>query len=232
MTQSVEEESLETLVDPLAKTSQQFERDTIQHSDQLTTERRINLELRDIILYTADYGAYTVEDNEVILYLGRIETNPIFNNIEEAIHELMSTGNYILDKDKNKDDIEAIKNAESTLRVKLSDLELRRSNSGWYYFEIDTANYDSLNKAQREVAERIYGQGDDFIKNMKIFNKAGIGKTRFYVLDPDYVKQETPQDGALVRATRLYDFKDRSNFYAIVRNVQERFGLRGVLNAA
>src|SRR3989338_6694153 len=121
--QAVEERTLETLLDPLAQTFPQLVRGTILHSDELTTERRSNPKLRDIWFYTADSAVYTVEKvdgiNEAILYLSRGETNPIFNNIEEATRQLIRTGNYILPKEKRRE-IDAVIKAEDTLKVKLS----------------------------------------------------------------------------------------------------------------
>ncbi len=224
--------TLETLVGPLAQTFRQLERVTILHSDQLTTERRINPKLRKQWFYTADSAVYTVETeggkDEVILYLGRGETNPIFKNITEAIQQLVKTekltGNYI----PPKEDVGAVVKAESTLRVKLSGLGLQKSNDEVYYFEIQTDNYDKLNPEQRRIAERVYGQGNDFIENMKMLNEARIRKTNVYVLNPDYVKKNVTQDGALARASGLDIFYNDSRFYAFCRGVDNHNALRGV----
>ena len=227
--QAVEERALETLVGPLAKKFPQLVRDTILHSDQLTTERRTNPGLRDQWFYTADSALYTVEKegrkDEVFLYLGRNEVNPIFNNIEEATRRLIWTGNYI----PPKEDVEAVKSADTTLRVKLSDLRLQGDNPEWRYFEIDTANYGKLNPEQRRVAERVYGQGYDFVENMKMFNEDRIRKIGVYVLNPDYVKRNVPQNGALARASRLSRFGGDYGFYAYGRFVDISNGLRGYI---
>jgi len=248
MTQSVEGKTLETLMGTLAQTLPQLDRGTILHSDELTTERRTNPELRKMLFYTADSTVYTVErekregllgkirsffrlDKEAIWYLGRGETNPIFNNIEEATQQLIRTGNYILRREK-RGEIDAVITAEDTLKVKLSDLRLQGKGNVFRYFEIDTANYDSLNEHQRIVAERVYGSGEDFIENMKMLNEAGIGKIEIYVLNPSYVKQNVPQNGALARASMLYPFYGHSMFYAIGWGVDYYEGLRGVRKVA
>ncbi len=220
--------TLETLVGPLAKIFPQLERDTILHSDQLMTERRTNPELRNQWFYTADSSLYTVEKeggiDEAFLYLGREPTNPIFNNIGEATQQLVKTRNYI----PSSEDVGAVVKAESTLRVKLSGLGLQKSNDEVYYFEIQTDNYDKLNPEQRRVAKRVYGQGNDFIENMEMLNKAAIRKTRVYVLNPEYVKNNVPQDGAIARASGLYGFVLGSRFFADGRDVDFHLGLRGV----
>lgn len=231
-TATLEEGTLENIVGKLAETFPQLERSTIQHAYQITTERRTNPELRDTEFYTADSALYTVEKegsrNEVFLYLGRGDTNPIFNNIEEATQQLIQTRNYF----PPREDIEAVKSAESTLRVKLSDLKLQKSDYGFSYFEIDTANYDKLNSEQRRVAEHVYGQEENFEQNMEMLRQNGINKTEVSVLNPDYVKQNAPQDGALVRASSLHNFYFDSWFKAYIRSVVSLDGLRGVPNVA
>lgn len=211
--QTTDERPLETLVGLLNETFPKFERDTILHSDQLTTERRTIPELRDKWLYTADSNIYTSEDGEVIWYLGREQTNPFFNDIEGSTQELELKGNYI----PPIEDIEAVKNAVETgetLKVKLSDLMLQGNDFHHKFFEIETENYDNLNPEQRRVAERVYGQGDDFVENMKMFNENGMKKVSVYVLNPDYVKNNVPLNRALAQAPRLFQFGIESRFDA------------------
>ena len=231
MIQSVEEKTLETLVGPLAKTFPQFDRATIRHSDELTTERRTNPKLRNQWFYTADFPLYTVEkegkQKEAYLSLARGENNLTFDNIGEATNQLIRTGNYRV---TNRADVERVTKAESTLRVKLSDLRLQGDDNVFRYFEIDIANYNKLNPEQRRVAERVYGQGDNFKENMRMFNWNGIKKTRVYVLNPDYVKQNTPQDGGFAWASRLVRFDFDSRFFALDWGVDYHLGLRGVRN--
>ncbi len=45
-----------------------------------------------------------------------------------------------------------------------------------------------LNAAQRELAERAYGRGQDFVENMAMLNQAGQRNIDFYVLNQEYVK--------------------------------------------
>ena len=126
--------SLEKLVikpGPLVGTVPLFDLETIQHADDLMNARRLEKDsekrdkLRQLIFYTADSAVYTVEDGEAVLYLGRGRTNPVFNNLEETTRQLLKTPNYI----PSKEDIEAVKNANSTIRVKLSNLRLKGEGS-------------------------------------------------------------------------------------------------------
>ena len=240
-TQEVKGTTLETLVGPLAEIFPKFYRSTILHADQLTNKRRTEedeekrLELRNIYFHTADSSMYTVEKvsrrNEAFLYLGREPTNPIFNNIEEATQQLIRTGNYILTTEK-RGEIDAVITAEDTLKVKLSDLELQKPKDRISFFDIHTNNhyFYKLNPEQQSVAERIYGQGDDFKENMEMFYEGGITRTRVYVLNPDYVKKNVPRDGALVRASGLSEHVMDNDFINDIWIVGNRAGLHGVRN--
>ena len=202
---------------------QELDPATIQHSDEIMKDRQDDEDLRGKWFYTADHALYRVEDDETVLYLGRGETNPIFKNIKEATKQLINEGNYI----PEKEDIEAVVNAESTLRVKISDLDLK-GDGEYGYFEIDTKDYDKLNDSQRALAERAYGEGKDFGESMKMLKKAGISTTRIYVLNSDYVKDNAKEGSVLSRACWLSGFTNLSGFDADVRDVVNDIWLRGV----
>ncbi len=188
--------SLESITGRLAETYPQLDPNTIQHSAEITNDRRTNSDLRNQWFWTADFPMYAME-GEAVLYLAPREHNLAFKNLPEAVKQIRQNGNY---KPSQEDVASVVESAKSgqTLRVKLSDLRLEEDNDEWCHFNIDTENYDSLNASERALAERAYGQGDDFAKNMKMLNKAGIKTTRFYVLNPNYV-EENVEDGAISR---------------------------------
>jgi hypothetical protein len=202
---------------------QELDSATIQHSDEIMKDRQDDEDLRGKWFYTADHALYRVEDDEAVLYLGRGDTNPIFKNIKEATEQLINEGNYILEKE----DIEAVVNAESTLKVKISDLELE-GDGEYGYFEIDTKNYDKLNDSQRAFAERVYGEGKDFEESMKMLKKADISITRIHVLNSDYVKYNAKEGSVLIWACKIDLFDGDSCFYAYNRGVLNGNWLRGV----
>jgi len=228
LAEQTELKELETIIGALAETVPQLRLETIQHADELTNSRRTNEELRRQWFYTADFSMYTRKDGEEFFHLARGHNNLIFQNLEEATNQLLQTGNYTI---WNKEDVEKVVNAEDTLTVKLSDLGLKDSGE-WSYFEIDTAKYNkTLNKSQSLVAERVYGQREDFAKNMQMLREAGISRTIVYVLNPEYVKEKA-KDQAVARASWLNSFVSGSVFIANGRCVDLRFGLRGVRSVA
>jgi len=223
-------EKLETIIGSLAETVPQLRLKTIQHADELTTSRRTNEELRSQWFYTTDFSMYTRKDGEEFFHLARGHNNLIFQNLEEATNQLLQTRNYVI---WNQEDIEKVVSAEDTLTVKLSDLIFKDSSGEWSYFEIDTAKYNKkLNKSQSLVAERVYGQGQDFANNMQMLREAGISKTRVYVLSQKYVKEHVKEGSAVARVSWLGSFGFISNFGADGRSVGGHGALRGVRSVA
>ena len=219
---------LETVVGALLQGFQQTEPGTWRTSAEITTERRTNADLRNRWFWAANFAMYKVEKRGAVLYFGGRESNIIFNNIEEATSQLIKTGNYVPEKE-GIDAVVASVESGSTLRVKLSELKLKRLNDEFSYFDIDTSRYGKLNAAQRSLAERVYGSGKDFEENMGMLAKATIGKTRIYVLKPAYVKSKVVGDGAVARACWLGKFTDNSIFDADGRGADNTsYALRAV----
>ena len=225
----------------LAQTVPLFEPGTWQESAELSKKRITNEKLRNIWFWTANFGMYTVENNEEFLYFGGREANPIFSNIGEAAKQLLENQNY----KPTPSEIQAVHDsvqAGHTLKVKLSDLSLTVDNDEWGHFSIDTANWQRMNDTQKLFVERIYGsmkeredpatgqKTSDFAEYMSELRKAKKTSVNVYVLNPNYVKGHVlPKDGAVARACRLGNFDDYSNFdadYGDVGNAD--LALRGV----
>jgi hypothetical protein len=95
-----------------------------------------------------------------------------------------------------------------------------------------------LNSAQRALAERVHGLGEDFHKTMKMLrdpkgnnSNDGIQITRIFVLNPDYVKETLNGSNAqsFALGSFLEDFEANSSFDSIDNFVGNYDGrLRGV----
>lgn len=201
-------------------------------SAELMNERRSDSTLRDKTFWTANFALYRVENGEAILYFGGRENNPIFNNIEEAAAQFRKELMYI----PKKRDVKAIVNSNAVLRVSLSDLGLTVVDWESAYLEISTMYYDrTLNQTGRAFAERIYGQGDDFVENMRMLARNRIPITRVHVFNPEYVKNNVKKKlfirtvPPIARVCRLSTFSDNSDFYADVWYVyNSNLSLRGI----
>ncbi len=226
----------------------QLEPDSIRHSYEIMNERRTNASLRDSRQWTADFPMYRLENEkgeqdangEAVLYFAPIKHNLVFRHLEDAMDDshpviqLRTTHNYKPNAKEVREVVDSAKTKE-TLRVKLADLNLERYDDEWSFFEIDTDNYANsvkqggLNAVQRELAERAYGQGQDFVENMAMLSQSGKQKTTFYVLNPEYVKANARKD-AICRFSWLNNFYFNSNFIAYFRYADLNLGgLRGVL---
>lgn len=223
------EARLENVVGPLADSVPHLVLDTIRHADQIATERRANPGLRNNWFYTADGALYTVEGDNAVLYLTRGSSNPILKNPQAAASQLLGAGNYI----PSQEDTAAAISSPDTLKIVLSELGLQKHSDEFSYFEINTGKPDKLNPVQRKMAERVYGQGNDFSLNTDMLKGEGnISSTKIYVLDPEYVKQHAKDGNAISRACGLHLFGDVSIFCAYGRDVSLHGALRGVRREA
>ncbi len=206
---------------------------TMQCVDQLMNARRTDTELRSQCFYTADGNVYCNEGNEQVLYICREMTtdgsrilNPILKNIDDAFTQLTTKQNYQI----KPNDFDAVRNDPNTVRVVLNDLSLQSNNKEWRCLAISTTEYDTLNLEERRLAERVYGQGTDFVENMKMLKDAGIRKTIVCVLNPDYVKAHATENpiGLASWLGSGSSFVSNSSFDASGRSIDFDYCVRGV----
>ncbi len=229
---------LETIRANLAGGFNQLNSDTFQTSAELLKENRTNKVLKEINFYTANVSLYKGEDDKGLLYFGQ---RPAFNlvignNIDGLTKQLIQIGNYKLEKGA----LEDVKNLESTLKVNISELELKEEYCGWSNFEVHTSsrnqdiskeknqNYDALNPTQRKFAEAVCGTGNDFVENMKRLNSCGKMVIKIYALKENLVKLYA-QESPIVRVGFLSNFYDHTHFFADFYYVGEQDALRGEL---
>ena len=140
-------------------------------------EKRIDGDFHDRRFYTSNLIVYDLDENgEAVLYFGGREANPILGNIDEACQELNRNLSYRLSPNEKQAVLNSVE-AGLTLKVRLTELELRTDNST-HYFKIDPtkavftrpdyarieenerlnrAYYDSLSDSQRMVMRQKYG---------------------------------------------------------------------------
>jgi len=205
--------SLETITGNLKDGYNQLQPGTMLHVDELMNERRTNEELRNQYFYTADGEVYLLHGarKTPTLAITREAYNPVLRNIDDAFEQLTKKHNYRV----GKADMQQALTAPDTVLIALPKLRLSEHDSEFQYVAFGTtpAKYNKLNDEERSLAGRVYGQGDDFAKNMKMLKDAGINDTRIWLLNPDYV-QKHAAEGAIARASRLVEFDDDSRFFA------------------
>src|SRR3989344_8362614 len=204
--------SLETITGNLRDAYKQLQPGTMLHVDQLMNERRTNADLRNQWFYTADGEVYFLgAAGNPTLAMTREVHNPVLQNIDDAFDQLTRKQNYL----PSQEDVQQALAAPETALIALPKLRLSGDEKEWRYLEIGTtpSKYKKLNDEERKLAERVYGKGDDFVQNMEMLKKAKIGETRIFVLHPDYVRKQAAE-GAVARASWLYDFNYYSHFVA------------------
>ncbi len=219
--------SLETITGNLRDGYKQLQPGTMLHVDQLMKERRTTEELRSNGFYTADGEVYLLDGarKTPTLAMTREAYNPVLQNIDVAYGQLVNKHNYRV----SQTDVQQALAASETVVIALPNLRLTEHNAEFSYLTLGTtpAKYDKLNDEERKLAKRVYGQEDDFAQNMKMLKDAGIGETRIWVLNPDYVRKQA-EAGAVARASWLSIFINSSQFNAIDRNFVNRGRVRGV----
>lgn len=205
---------LENRIGKLAEIYRKLDPDTIQQSDEITTERQTNEDLRGNGLWTANLGLYRIDDAKLRYGIGCRKTfNKIAGqDIKKFCEQLIGEDNYLLTNEQitSLDEL-----GSDILWVAPSGLELEQGNDEYCYFKINTVKYDEgLNQEQRKIAEKVYGQGNDFKKNMEMFKDVRIDTTKIFVLNPSYVKTHVKGDSVIARVCWLYSFGNDSDFGA------------------
>ncbi|MEK6853253.1 MAG: hypothetical protein AABX64_01085 [Nanoarchaeota archaeon] len=221
--------TLETITGNLRDAYRQLQPGTMLHADELINERRDNSEeLCDQSFYTADGEVYFLKgkNKTPTLAMTREAHNPVLQNIDAAFEQLIKhEHNYLVPQADFK---QALAAPDTTL-IALPELRLSAGNQEYGYLPIGTApaKYKKLNAEERTFAERVFGQGNDFVQNMAMLKSADISETKIFVLNPKYVQEHASQ-GAVARASWLYYFVNSSNFGANDRFIDIRLRVRGV----
>lgn len=198
---------------------QQIVPGTALTSAELTTKRRDNVKLRHQMFWIANFALYRMED-EPILYFGGREANPLFNNIEEAVKQLKINDDYVPTKSEFAAILESVESG-STFRVKQSELGLKGpsyDNEDCTDFIVNRENThtpNNLNPSQHSLVERIYGSGDNYVKNMEMIVQCPFS-TVVAVVNPNYVRKHAGETG-LVRACALSYFGN--TFSALIAGI-------------
>jgi len=205
---------LENIAGNLCDAYKMLQQGSMLHSDQLTTERRTNPDLKNSSFYTADFNLYFFDNGrskEVLWGIAREPQNLILQNLDEALHQLKD-GNY-LPQPREASDVFL---HDDTAAIPIRRLKLLKYNEEFGYFRIYSKDTRKLNHHQKSVARRIFGPDEDnFEKNMEMFAKEKMSP-KIYVPLPDYI-QEVLREGCktyLARSSWLHFFYGDSHFDA------------------
>lgn len=182
---------------------------TIQHARDIQKERLTNIKLLGKWFVTGDFPVYTLEDNDVILYLADKEHNLILRNIDNAKDALKYRHNYYL----GFDEMGEIINTKSTLKINLDNVLLNEFDSEESYLFIRTSNSDKtvpvspiISPLRKPLIEKLYGSEEDFKNTMNMLHHNDIKYTRITLLNPRYVRETLRREQAhgLARLAFIY----------------------------
>lgn len=170
-----------------------------RHVDELITLRRISPEpertaLRETQFRTADGIIYFLQEGTPMLAITRKEDNPLLHGAD-VLEQLARIGFYR----PPLEEVLAAIHAPKTERFDVTKLqgEYIGKDAGEMLFYVPTTAYTKLNPIERAFAERLCGQGADFVANMAMFREMGIGAVPIWLEDPALVLRDTAE-GPLV----------------------------------
>ena len=180
---------------------------------------------------------FDVEGGEAVLYFGRgnLTFDHILKGILKEMQEMEAVAKTVAkialysyggSCKPNSDQVREFKEAETSSRFKISDLELElprlpEADEGLVgQFDINTNTYESLNHEQRRFAETIYGLGPAFTEKMRILRERGIEAMGVSTLSPKHVT-ELAQEGPIARVCRTHRFGSYQRFYTHVKNISD-----------
>lgn len=169
--------------EPLIWSYSKFDNDTVWHSDELLNAFRQNILEHDRWFWLGQSMVFGKEEDKPVLYVARRDSNPILRNPEEALNQLLNTGDYHVTNDELRD----VVNSKETMRFPyktLKPVKKVRRGANICFVEVDTSNYDSASPEQRNLAEFFYGTGDEFVKNMAMIKEQGNDKVVIDLMHP------------------------------------------------
>ena len=202
-------------IGPLHMAYSDLEPGTMWAAQQLTNARRTesNKEKRDWlrrgVYWAYNSSLYGMNDGGKVPLLYQGTGSLIFDNLEEAVRQLRTTGFY---RPTREEDIDAFKRAKDTLTLELMELGLKRfsDDEDMFCYNINTLKgRQGLNSAQAALAEVPYGPQAVFDENMRMFYDAKIKEILIAVLNPARVK-ELAAHRPVARIGRMLPFNTES----------------------
>ena len=229
---------IETVTNNLADGYKQIVQGTFQEASQVQNQRRIDLDLRNRGVYTANLPLFRIREGNLEYGLsGRQAFDAIAGeNIGEFTGQIIQNGVYRLTEPQAKK-LEGL--TADIVWAKATDLDLERVNDEWSYFIIDTSDVTAkkLNAAQRLFAVKVHGSMEtkydptqklpDYGENMNML-QGRIQKTRLWLPTSRHIESYLKEGEVVARASGLGDFVSDSYFDANVRDGSNHFALRGV----
>lgn len=191
-------QNLETITGQLSTILLHMKLSSIPDADEIINEDLGKLNK----VLVKNMAIYTIKRKKPILYITRKQDNYLFKNIKDA--NRIIRGQHNISKEA---DIGKIINAESTLNVNLSNVNLD-AHSTKAYLEISENMYGRINGGDKELVEGVFGK-----RYHHILRQSGIGQIRINTLSPRYILNNVKPGSAIVRACKLTKFNYRHGIH-------------------
>ena len=215
----------------------QFEPGTFQDFDELSRDQLADPSLLKKAFYVSTFPLYTARGGEPVLAFARHTTehpnNLVLVHIDDPVNssykQLVKMGNFRPDPDE----AQAVLEATDTFQAKLRDFRLSGNDPVYRFLAIRTADgfvkdgdkYKRPREVEQAAIVRV-GYTEEFLA-MLHREPFQIGKTRLYVLPPDYVAVKAGEQ-FVGRAAWRYSFFSNAYSDAYDHFVNFLYGLRGV----
>ncbi len=184
MPAKMDNQNIETITNSLAKGYTQLVPGTFQEASQIQIQRRTDRDLRSKWLYTANLPLFRMNDKGLEYGLsGRQAFDALAGeNIDEFVRQILRHGVY-------KFTVPQIEKLESLAAdivwAQAAELNLKRENSEWSYFLINTLDTaaSNLTTSQKSLAAKAHGSMEakhfpeqelsDYGETMKMLDKQG-----------------------------------------------------------
>jgi len=197
--------------------------ETIQHSDQIAKARTNTPSLWDQEHWVGDFPMCTLEDDEIVLYLGRLEVNPMILNPSVALNQIIEKGVYI----PSDGEIKRVKESKRTTRISLIDITEQYCGfkNECMYFEFRTSkDQPYFSENQWSIAKRAFGSGNDFERYMEFLADNEISSTGVHFMSPSLARELLKYNQAL----GLMAYINKSAFFIIPPSIKDIMWMRAV----
>ena len=126
-----------------------------------------------------------IKEADIILYVARLESNPIILNPERALPQLRQNGFYR----PTPEEIDKVISSSRSIRINVSKMYLESCGNecGVFRFYTNRKEFDDYNEDEQTIIGRIFGQEREFARNMKFLRDNGIHASGFHIVLPDKV---------------------------------------------
>lgn len=173
--------------------------DTFQSTAQIATVIMENKASSFGEYFVGEGVVFTVEDDEVFVYITPGYLNPLIKNPRDATKQTLEKGYYTLEREDFEEIRKGVESGD-VLKINLLDLDLENYMPEYNYsrskITFPISKHSQLEGSRRALTERLIGQGDEFSKIMEMIegyevSRGSLGEKGIIIrlFKPEFVKR-------------------------------------------